>query len=165
MATFGNTVQGASQAVFANNSANATRFTAPADIGAVSKLSAYFPAIDTGSNMEGAIWLQSTLALIAVSTPTNVTAGGGLFDFTFSSPPTLTPNTDYYLGTIIQNGGSLRPRMFYDSTASANYGVDNQLNNYASPTNLSADGTTTKNYSVFATYTPTVQNGFNIALV
>lgn len=160
MATFGYTTQGASFSAFATNGSNATRFTAPPDVGVVTKLSAYIQPPDTVSNLKGAIWLQSTLALVAVSDP--AVGSGGLTDFPFSSPPTLIPNVDYYLGTIIQTGGALRPRVFYDSTASANYGVDNQANSYASPTNLSADGTTTKRYSIYATYTPV---GFSIALV
>lgn len=166
MATFGYTTQGGSNAAFAVNGVNATRFTAPADVGIVSKLTVYSIDVDSGGNYKGAIWLQSNLSLVAVTNATSATGVNGLLDLTFASPPTLTPNVDYYLGTISQSGGGIRAKVVYDSIAPATYGIDNQANNYTTPTNLSGNGTTTKQYTVYATYTPaTPSSGFNIALV
>lgn len=164
MATFGYTTQGGSNTAFVSNGVNATRFTAPADVGVVSKLTVYGVNPDTSGNVKGCIWKQSDLSLVAVSNAATIT--GGLLDLTFSSPPTLTPNIDYYLGTVSESGGSLRPRVAYNSNATTNYGIDNQANSYTSPTSLSGNGTTTKQYTVYATYTPSGgATGFNIALI
>jgi hypothetical protein len=151
--TFGYTTAGASNVDGVNSGVVAYRYTAPSDVDTVSKISFWSQTPDTSTNFKGGIWLQSTLALVSNGVGSAVAGGFGAWtDTTYSSMPSLSASTDYYIGVVQLAGGGLKSRVYYDTGGTSNYSVDNVVNNYTTPTNLSADGTGTRIYSIYATY-------------
>lgn len=158
--TFGYTSVGGSTQSAAETSTNSThayRFTSPSDIGTVSKLTIHLVTskLFGSTNAKGVIWLQSSLGIVSngVSGATAVAFGSAeWYDFTYSTEPSLSASTDYYLGYVAADGANGGARIAYD-TGTSNYGVSDQANSYSSPASLSGDGTTNRMFSVYATYT------------
>lgn len=152
--TFGYTSVGASDIGIGSNRIHGTVFTAPSDVGAISKLTVYTDA-PFGGNIKGVIVLNSALTIVEDGVG-NAVAGPSPSDWvdsTFSTEPTLSPSTDYLL-SITKTGSTID--MFYDTVEGAT-SLDDNTNDYDNPT----DPTDASPYgidrqlSIYATYTAT----------
>jgi len=124
------------------------RFTTPANIGPVSKLT--FWGSFGSYHAKGIIVLQSNLNIVANGIGNPSSDGIGWHDSIFATPPILEPNTDYILGIVSEDA-----IFFYYDTGVADYSYHDDDNNYASPTNPIGATTNNYKYSIYATYTPT----------
>ena len=161
--TFGYTTQGASSQYSNPDLFDGSVFTSPAGAnGTVSSLSFYSASEGTG-NSKGIIILHSNLSLLSngvgsiVDLPLDTPA---LLTSTFSTPPTITENTEYILGVVCNSADAF----FKYDTGTANQG-HTEANNYTTPTGLTSPTHSTRQYSIYATYTEPAFLGFNIALV
>jgi hypothetical protein len=158
--TFGYTSAGASGDAELLNSGDCrvNRYTAPTGIGTASNITAYVRNKWGDSiNIKGGIWLQSNKALV-----TNAQGGASSsitgtsfsqWSSTFSTAPSLTGGTDYYIGAV-GNGGGGSICIAYDSGWTTNYGGFS-VNSYTTFTALDATyfAADSNRYSIYATYT------------
>jgi hypothetical protein len=157
--TFGYTSAGASGDAELLNSGDCrvNRYTAPTGIGTASNITAYVRNKWGDSiNIKGGIWLQSNKALV-----TNAQGGASSsitgtsfsqWSSTFSTAPSLTGGTDYYIGAV-GNGGGGSICIAYDSGWTTNYGGFS-ANNYTNFTALDATyfAADSNRYSIYCTY-------------
>ena len=103
--------------------------------------------------MKGCLWLKSDLSLQdnGVTDIGTVQQNEDWLVMNFSTPPSITDATDYYVGTIAQYTG--RSYIWFTAGSTGDGGWD--LNNYGTPANMTAPlGNNTNMYSAFCTYTP-----------
>lgn len=172
--TFGYSTIGASKLGPSQNKMYGSKFTSPSDIGTITDLRhAICSDIGTGKFFKAVIVLASTGAIVTngVSNATELPYSAGQVPSwatcTFSTPPTLSPNTDYIL-YIIHSDPDWSNYSAYD-TGSANQYYFDSSNSYASPTdptdavNTGDDngGPNTAKLSVYITYTNS--SGYSVA--
>ena len=107
-------------------------FTSPADAeGATLQSITWYGRGDFGSgNAKAILVLHSTLQIVAVSDISSFTTTATERTCTFSSPPTISANTQYVLMMIF----SVTTRFYY-SAGSANQGHYDTSNSYTAPAN------------------------------
>jgi uncharacterized Zn-binding protein involved in type VI secretion len=150
---FGYTTAGESNNAGQSNCFRGSVFTAPVDVSTATKITAWASnQISATSHFKGMIVLHSNLNIIAdgvggvatVNTDTTPVER----DSVFSTAPSLTPNTEYVLGTICD---TFMLRNHYDS------GDTNQghvcINNYTTPTDPTDASHNSNKYSIYCTYT------------
>ena len=151
--TFGYTTIGASSTPASGNSMMGALYTSPADVGVADSITFAEDGWEA-TNAKGVIVLHSNLNII----PNGITAPVYIpSDYTtswrtaiFSTPPSLSPNTDYVLMAIAEESYL---DLSYDA-GSANQGHLDTTNSYASPSNPT-DATHNGDYkfSIYCTYT------------
>ena len=125
-------------------------FTSPADISTVEDIRACTNNAFT-KYWKGFIVLHSNLNIVAnaISPAVESTSTKTFRTGTFSTPPTLSPSTEYVL-LIISNANSIS--LYYDS-GDTDQGHYDGSNEYDSPVNLGLASHTDRKYSIYATYT------------
>lgn len=121
----------------------------PADISDCDSIS--FRAKDGGDNVKGILILHSNKIIVTngVGNGVAIDAAYSWKTSTFSTPPSVTPSTDYYLAFI----GASAFSYAYD-LPTTNLGIADTTNSYASPTNPT-DGTPHDfRMGIYCTYTP-----------
>ena len=155
--TFGYTTAGSSQyGSLGLNVFAGSLFTSPSDAGEVTEMSANGMDGSIGTQVayyKGLIVLHSDLSIISngvSSQSANWVYGTSSWKtVTFTTNPTLSPNTDYLIGAV---GGGQGGNISYDA-GDANQGHTETDNNYSTPTNPSSITHNTNKYSIYATYT------------
>lgn len=126
-------------------------FTAPSDVSTALSITIGCDQTDA-YHFKGVIVLHSNLNII-----TNGVGGAIAMPKTknwspassFSTPPTLTPSTDYVLMAVFETS----PTDFYYNTGDANQGHLDYSNSYASPANPTDATHSTNKFSIYCTYT------------
>jgi hypothetical protein len=148
--TFGYTTVGGSYVGFPTDFMVGSVFTSPADAGTANSLTFYVSADASGAFVKGVIVLSSNLTILtngvgsAVAMPTTA----GWVTSTFSTPPSLSPNTDYVLMNVV---GYVSYKFYYDTAT--NQGRVDTTNSYASPSNPTDALFNNNKYSIYCTYT------------
>jgi hypothetical protein len=151
--TFGYETLGANYGYAGANIIEGSKFTAPANVGTVQKLTIGGYNSTGGSiNAKGIIVLDSSLVIVA-----NGVGGAGSFpayttawrDSTFSSNPTLSASTAYDLSATTAVSGHY---LVYDN-GDENQGLYDSTNSYTTPTNPTDATRNVRKYSIYATYT------------
>jgi hypothetical protein len=148
--TFGYTTAGASTSNPVNDTMYGSVFTAPSDVLTATSLS-FYVGVGTGftAGIKGVLVLHSNLNIVTNGVGNAVSATGtGWQTSSFSSPPSLSPSTDYVL-MLIPNFGIL----FYYDAGATNQGHYDTSNSYASPTNPTDATHNNNKYSIYCTYT------------
>ena len=145
MATFGKTDIGGSTANTATTYYRVGRYTLSEDATAVSKLTAYCSG---SAAAKMCLYKDSDKSLVAITNAT-VLGGAAWYDFTFSSPPSLTAG-DYILGVW----SSTNVVTYYNTPAgSGSYETPTLgYDNFEDP--LTPASWISRDYSYYATYTP-----------
>lgn len=160
--TFGFTANGGSEVAFFNpGQAWANRTTTPSDIGTISKVTVWCKNGSGASNgwFKGGFWNldYSTVTNGYGVTSSEISASSDTeYDSTYSTSPTLSASTDYWLGLIDNAGGGSGSDVFsYDTGGTTNYGIQNYVNSFTTPVALNnvAFGLNSNKYSIYATYT------------
>lgn len=153
--TMGYSSAGASYFNQQNNYIILLSYGTPSVNGKVSKIS-YYGGLDGGSTgFKGTIYKVSDKVLIQAGGATTLTTSIGWWDSTFSSQPSVTNGTQYYLGAAMEANFGGGFRAYYDTDfggTSAGYG-DFGTDQYTTPGNLVTTAGPTYNFSVYATYT------------
>jgi len=144
-------------------------FTSPSATVTVNSISFYGRSSSGTSNVKCLIVRHDDMQIIAVTSPVSVTSTAQWRTATFSSPPILSPNTQYIL-MVIPNSNI---RLYYN-TGSANQGHYDTTNSYSSPTNPTDATHNNYKYSIYCNYAflqtengtssgyPTVSNNFGL---
>jgi len=149
MATFGETsiVSALTDGVIPNDQIEMSRFTL-SEAGVVSALTMYCGKHLGNSDAKGVI-VNTSLALLGVTTATALPNGFGWTTFTFGTGVSLGAG-NYYLGIIAQTAGA---NYYYFSGGGPMY-VDS-TNSYTTPTNpTDATSEGAYHHCIYATYTP-----------
>ena len=151
--TFGYEAVGGTSETYQVDDMFAYRFTSPADAGTADSVSIYTSDTSGSRYVKGIILLQSDKTIITNGIGDGVEAARPWYspDFVaspFSTPPSLTPSTDYYLA-VVANGAMFGK---YD-TGDANYSFEDTANSYASPENPGSVTEENHKYSIYCTYT------------
>jgi hypothetical protein len=133
-------------------------FTSPADSeGAIIPSIVWYGRTGSGTgNAKAVLVLHSTLAIIAVSEAVSVSTTAQERTCTFSSPPTISANTEYVLMMIFS--ASTR---FYYASGSTNQGHYDTSNSYTTPTNPTDAVHNNYKYCIRANYNA---KGYNLDL-
>ena len=123
-------------------------FTSPSVAVIANSISFYGRSSSGTSNVKCLIVRHSDMQIIAVTNPVSVTTTLQWRTATFSSPPILSPNTEYILMIIPSN--TVR---FYYTTGSTNQGHYDTTNSYSSPTNPTDASHNNYRYSIYCGYT------------
>lgn len=131
-------------------------------LGNITKITGYVNMTTTTKNLTCSLYAGSSGsrgALQATSTATSVTSTPAWIDFTFASPFSASVTT-YWLQFSGYGGdgpGTTIGQIAFDTGGAANTAYS--VNDGGTPV------FNTSQYSIYATYTPTVTDGFTIALV
>lgn len=154
--TFGYTsIGGTTESFFNANQWYGITTTSPSDIDSVSMISIYGNHTTASSNIRGVI-VNSSLNIITNGISPGITYDTTVqwWDIAYSTDPTLTPSTTYYLGAI--PAANFRNR--YDSPG-GNVSKKDNTNSYASPANPTDAGDNARLVSIYATYTAAAGGG------
>jgi hypothetical protein len=134
-------------------------FTSPADSegATISSIIWYGRRQSGAGNAKAVLVLHSTLAIIAVSDPVSVSTTGQERTCTFSSPPTISANTEYILMMIFDS----TTRLYYAS-GSTNQGHYDTSNDYTAPTDPTDAVHNNNQYCIRANYDK--PNSYNLDL-
>ena len=140
---------GSSYSTVSANYMYGSLFTSPADAeGATLQSMIWYGRGDFGSGNAKAILVShSTLQILAVSDVTSFTTTATERTCTFSSPPTISANTEYLLMMIF----SVTTRFYYGS-GSINQGHYDTSNSYATPANPADAAHNNNQYRIRADY-------------
>jgi hypothetical protein len=149
---FGSTTSGSSYTSINANNMYGSLFTSPSVTAIAESMSFYGRSgsgygYGYGANVKCLIVRQSDMNIIAVTNPVAVGGSTQWWTATFSSPPTLSPNTQYVLMIIPDN--SVR---FYYTTGSTNQGYYDTSNSYSSPINPTDASNNNYQYNVYCNY-------------
>jgi len=126
-------------------------FTSPADANGVVNSFTWYGRTTSGTGNSKAILVDSSLNIVAVSDVTATTATAGTWTNTFSSPPTIAANTQYWLMMVFDVS-----TRFYYGTGATNQGALDTTNSYTTPTNPTDATNNDNKYRIYATYTSTL---------
>lgn len=149
--TFGYTTAGFSETARQAGYAHLSKGT-PVSGGDVDSISFYGRKLIGDNNLKGAIWLESDSSLLTNSvTPTfsltNTTRQW--YTINYSTSPEIIASTNYYIGIIHQ---LTSPNTYFSWDGATDEGGED-ANNYTTPTDLGTIESTSRRYSVYATYT------------
>jgi len=150
--TFGYETQGSSlDALWDLNCLFGSLHTSPADADTADSISVCCKTLSGTYNFKGVIALHSTLNIISngITDSTTFTDVKQFYTASFSTPPSLSPNTAYVLMAVGDYNGA---KLFYD-TGDADQGHEDTTNSYASPTNPTDATHNTDKFSIYCTYT------------
>jgi hypothetical protein len=99
-------------------------------------------------NVKGVLVRHSDLAIVAVGNPASVPTTINWYTSIFSSPPSLSPNTEYVIMLI----PSANTRFYY-SSGSTSQGHYDSTNSYATPTNPTDAAHNNNQYSIYCSFT------------
>jgi hypothetical protein len=145
---FGCTTQGSDYSSVNANTMYGSLFTSPSATVIAKSISFYGRSSSGTANVKCLIVRHSDMQIIAVTNPVSVTTTLQWRTATFSSPPTLSPNTEYVLMIIPDNTAR-----FYYTTGSTNQGHNDASNSYSSPTNPTDASHNNYKYSIYCNYT------------
>lgn len=148
--TFGYTSIGGSTS-YTGNDAYFTTDT-PSSSGTVDSITVYADLFSGSTSVKPVIWDDSSTNVITDGIAPLITVNTSAAKWwtsTYSTNPSITGSTAYNVGIIADNA---QTDFFYDTGASGSGGVDTS-NSYASPQSLDTKSSTTRKYSVYATYT------------
>jgi hypothetical protein len=100
------------------------------------------------TNVKGVLVRYSDLTIVAVGNPISVSTTLSWYTSLFSSPPSLSANTQYVIMFI----PSANTRLYYGS-GSANQGIYDSTNSYTTPTNPTDASNNNHQYSIYCTFT------------
>lgn len=152
--TFGITSNaGLSTATLAVNEGEATRFAATAS-STVSKLTAWLQGSGGTRNVKGMLYADDGTGdtpgtRIAISNAASLTTTAQWLDLTFSSPPSITDTTVYWLAVVADGSFIIHYK------ASAGSALEHQAsNNYTTPSNpwVAGSGLADLVMAIYATY-------------
>ena len=147
--SFGNPSIGSTYTSISANYLYGQSFTSPANAATVYNVTFYgrFSYGVGSGNVKAVLVLQSNLSIVTNGVGNAVSIGttAGWYTSTFSTPPTISPNTAYVL-MIIPDTTSFR--LYYTSTSGGSEYDDNN-NNYSSPTNPTHATNGTHQYSIY----------------
>ncbi|MEM3699352.1 MAG: hypothetical protein QXL57_00560 [Candidatus Bathyarchaeia archaeon] len=144
--TFGNTQVSSSTLINANRMYGSV-FTSP-DYTVIAKNITFYCRSNAGTrNVKCLIVRHTDLKIIAITNPVTVTTAAQWWTATFSSPPLLSPNTEYVLMIIPDN----QVRLYY-TTGSADQGHYDTSNSYSSPTDPTDALHNNYQYSIYCGY-------------
>lgn len=126
-------------------------FTSPADAQTANSITAYIGGYGDSTNAKGVLVLHSNLNIVTngIGSVVNVpNTPSSWSTSSFSTPPSLSPNTGYVLMVIWETSF----RLYYD-TGAANQWHNDATNSYASPTNPTDAAHFTYKFSIYVTYT------------
>jgi hypothetical protein len=150
--TFGNTAPGSSSTIVSANRMYGSVFTSP-DYNVIAKNITFYCRSNTGTrNVKCLIVTHSDLKIIAITNPVTVTTTPQWWNATFSSPPTLSPNTEYILMIIPDN----TVRLYY-TEGSLYQGHYDTSNSYSSPTDPTDALHNNNQYSIYCSYEQPVE--------
>lgn len=148
MDSFGSTSIGSSDTSVDANSMYGSVFTSPSVAVFANSISFYGRRDGFGTaNVKCLIVRHSNMQIIAVTNPVSVGTTAQWWTATFSSPPTLSPNTEYVL--MIIPSYTVR---FYYTTGLTNQGHYDTTNSYSSPTNPTDALHNNYRYSIYCNY-------------
>jgi len=148
--TFGYESAGGSTHGLSGNDMIGSKFTSPSDVDTAESLTFY---VSTGvyTYAKGILVLSSDMTILTdgigepiqvpVSSPNWVTS-------TFTNPPSLQPNTEYYLMIICDNDF-----IFYWDSGETNQAAFDSTNSYTSPSDPTDAIFAPRKYSIYCTYT------------
>jgi hypothetical protein len=146
---FGSTATSSSWTSVSADDMYGSVFTSPSVAVIANSISFYGRRSSYGtSNVKCLIVRHSDMQIIAVTNPVSVGSTLQWWTATFSSPPVLSPNTNYVL--MIIPDGTVR---FYYTTGSADQGHYDTTNSYISPTNPTDIVHNNYQYSIYCNYT------------
>jgi len=124
--------------------------TSPADADTADSISVCCKTLSGTYNFKGVIALHSTLNIISngITDSTTFTNVKQFYTASYSTPPSLSPNTAYVLMAVGDYNGA---QLFYD-TGDADQGHEDSTNSYASPTNPTDATHNTDKFSIYCTY-------------
>jgi hypothetical protein len=169
--TFGYTTAGATFDSITSDDVYAFTANAPEN-GTVQKhtFSIQHPFGSSSQNIKAVLYNSDTDSLVGTGDGGSYTASNSQVwrdTPTYSTEPSITSGTNYWVGVILDTAGSLR-WLYYDSGVSGD-GAEDTSNSYASPdSSLGTLATDDKQYSIYATYTASGGGGstrrvFNIS--
>ena len=140
---------GSSNTIVSANDLYGSVFTSPADSegATIQSITWYGSGYSGSGNAKAVLVLHSTLQIIAVSDPVSFTTFATERTNTFSSPPTITANTEYVLMMIF----SVTTRLYYGS-GSTNQGHVDTTNSYTTPTNPTDETHNNNQYRIRTAY-------------
>jgi len=147
--TFGYATAGGSYNTVNANEMYGSVFTSSAYSGMIVQNVTFRGRAGSGAtNVKGVLVRYSDLAIVAVGNPVSVSTTLSWYTSVFSSPPSLSANTQYVI-MLIPSGNT---RLYYGS-GSANQGYYDSSNSYATPTNPTDASTNNHQYSIYCTFT------------
>jgi hypothetical protein len=147
--TFGYTTAGGSYTTVTANYMYGSVFTSPAYSGMTVQNVTFRGRTGSGTaNVKGVLVRHSDLTIVAVGNPVSVSTTLNWYTSTFSSPPSLSANTEYVIMLI----PSASTRFYYGS-GSANQGHYDSTNSYTTPTNPTDAAHNNNQYSIYCTFT------------
>jgi hypothetical protein len=145
--TFGNSAGTSSYTITSANNLYGSPFNSPADSeGATINNIIWYGRTVSGSGNAKAVLVDSTRHIIAVSNPVSVSTTATDRTCSFSSPPIVHANTQYYLMMIFDTS----TRFYYQSTS--NQGLFDTTNSYSTPSNPTDGSTNSSQYHIQTTY-------------
>ena len=152
---FGCTTEGSDDSSVNANNMYGSLFTSPSAIVNAKGIAFYGRSSSGTANVKCLIVRHSDLKIIATTNPVSITTTAQWWTATFSSPPTLSPNTSYVLMIIPNN-----TVIFYRTTGSTNQGHYDASNSYSSPTDPTDASYNNRQYSIYCAYTTSqTENG------
>jgi hypothetical protein len=152
---FGCTTQGSDYSSVNANNTYGSLFTSPPATVIAKNIVFYGRSSSGTANVKCLIVRHSDLKIIAITNPVTITTTAQWWTATFSSPPTLSPNTSYVLMIIPNN-----TVIFYRTTGSTNQGHYDTSNSYSSPTDPTDASHNNRQYSIYCAYTTSqTENG------
>jgi hypothetical protein len=144
---FGSTATSSNYVNVNANTMYGSLYISPSAAVTVKSISFYGRSNSGTANVKCLIVRHSDMQIIAVTNPVSVTTIPQWKNATFSSPPTLSPNTEYVLMIIPDN--QVR---FYYTTGSPYQGHNDASNSYSSPTNPTDASHNNYQYSIYCNY-------------
>jgi hypothetical protein len=147
--TFGYTTAGSSYTTVSANQMYGSVFTSPAYSGMTVQSITFRGRGSSGAaNVKGVLVRHSDLTIVAVGNPVPISTTVNWYTSTFSSPPSLSTNTEYVIMLI----PSASTRFYYVS-GSANQGHYDSTNSYTTPTSPTDAAHNNNQYSIYCTFT------------
>ena len=147
--TFGYTTAGSSYTTVSANYMYGSVFTSSAYSGmAVQSITFRGRAGSGTANVKGVLVRHSDLTIVAVGNPVSISTTTNWYTSTFSSPSSLSANTEYVIMLI----PSASTRLYYAS-GSANQGHYDTTNSYTTPANPTDAVHNNNQYSIYCTFT------------
>jgi hypothetical protein len=147
--TFGYTTAGISYTTVSANQMYGSVFTSPAYSDMTVQSITFRGRTGFGTaNVKCVLVRHSDLTIVAVGNPVSVSTMANWYTSTFSSPPSLSANTEYVIMLI--PSASIQ---FYYGSGSANQGHYDSTNSYTTPTNPTDAAHNNNRYSIYCTFT------------
>jgi hypothetical protein len=147
--TFGYTTAGSSYTTVSANYMYGSVFTSPAYSGMTVQNITFRGRRGSGTaNVKGVLVRHSDLTIVAVGNPVSISNTVNWYTSTFSSPPSLSADTEYVIMLI----PSASTRFYYGSGA-INQGYYDSTNSYTTPTNPTDAAHNNNQYSIYCTFT------------